>query len=262
MNILEFLKNGSGIHIKEKNKGSFTRWCGGNVTEECIRRGKNSSNPKIRKKATFADNARHFKHKKGGKVFVEGVNVLDSNPKAYKEVKKKYKMRSAQLGTKLQKFGSGISNFMSSDLGKGLLNIAGQAYNSIKGNQAIDKMEEANAAQFKANKLEAFNNRYKELLSQQNNQPTQDGNIINHSDIEARNNAYTQAMSSTNYSDAQQNYQDTQNYLNDYRSWINSGFIDSVKEALPIATNALSKNGAPSDKLKQIYFNIKKFGLV
>jgi len=35
---------------------------------------------------------------------------------------------------------------MNSDLGKGLLNIAGQAYNSIKGNQAIDKMEEANAA--------------------------------------------------------------------------------------------------------------------
>jgi hypothetical protein len=73
MNILEFLKNGSGIHIKEKNKGSFTRWCGGNVTEECIRKGKNSSNPKIRKKATFADNARHFKHEKGGLLkFEEG----------------------------------------------------------------------------------------------------------------------------------------------------------------------------------------------
>ena len=68
MNILEFLKNGSGIHIKKKNRGSFTRWCGGNVTEECIRRGKASSNPKIRKKATFADNARHFKHKSGGQV--------------------------------------------------------------------------------------------------------------------------------------------------------------------------------------------------
>ena len=64
--MLDFLKNGSGIHIKEKNKGSFTRWCGGNVTEECIRRGKASSNPKIRKKATFADNARHFKHQQGG----------------------------------------------------------------------------------------------------------------------------------------------------------------------------------------------------
>lgn len=68
MNILQFLKNGSGIHIKKKNRGSFTRWCGGNVTEECIRRGKASSNPKIRKKATFADNARHFKHRSGGQV--------------------------------------------------------------------------------------------------------------------------------------------------------------------------------------------------
>jgi len=68
MNILEFLKNGSGIHIKEKNKGSFTRWCGGNVTEECIRRGKNSSNPKIRRKATFADNARKWKHQHGGLI--------------------------------------------------------------------------------------------------------------------------------------------------------------------------------------------------
>lgn len=59
-------KKGAKIHIKEKNKGSFTKWCGGNVTNECIQRGKNSSNPKIRKKATFADNARHFKHKDGG----------------------------------------------------------------------------------------------------------------------------------------------------------------------------------------------------
>jgi hypothetical protein len=33
------------------------------VTEECIRKGKNSSNPKIRKKATFAENARSW-HKK------------------------------------------------------------------------------------------------------------------------------------------------------------------------------------------------------
>jgi hypothetical protein len=36
MNILEFLKNGSGIHIKEKNKGKFTSYCGGKVTDECI----------------------------------------------------------------------------------------------------------------------------------------------------------------------------------------------------------------------------------
>lgn len=60
--VIKMFKKGHKIHIKEKNKGSFTRWCGGNVTEECIRKGKNSSNPTIRKKAIFADNARHFKH--------------------------------------------------------------------------------------------------------------------------------------------------------------------------------------------------------
>lgn len=60
---ISYLKKGGGIQIKKKNRGSFTRWCGGNVTEECIRKGKNSSNPKIRKKATFAANARKW-HKK------------------------------------------------------------------------------------------------------------------------------------------------------------------------------------------------------
>ena len=68
MNILEFLKNGSGIHIKEKNKGKFTSYCGGKVTNECIQKGKNSSNPAIRKRATFAANARKWKHKEGGKI--------------------------------------------------------------------------------------------------------------------------------------------------------------------------------------------------
>ena len=68
MNVLEFLKNGSGIHIKEKNKGKFTSYCGGKVTDECIQKGKNSSNPAIRKRATFAANARKWKHKEGGSI--------------------------------------------------------------------------------------------------------------------------------------------------------------------------------------------------
>lgn len=55
-------KNGSKIHIKKKNRGKFTQYCGGNVTEECIRRGKNSQSPAIRKRATFAANARRWKH--------------------------------------------------------------------------------------------------------------------------------------------------------------------------------------------------------
>ena len=67
-NVVKNFKKGHKIHIKESQKGSFTKWCGGNVTSECIQRGKHSSNPKIRKKATFADNARHFKHRLGGSI--------------------------------------------------------------------------------------------------------------------------------------------------------------------------------------------------
>lgn len=59
---IPYNKNGNKIHIKEKNKGKFTQYCGGKVTSECIQKGKNSSDPKIRKRATFAANARTWKH--------------------------------------------------------------------------------------------------------------------------------------------------------------------------------------------------------
>lgn len=51
-------KKGGSIHIKKKNRGKFTEYCGGKVTEECIAKGKKSKDPKIRKRATFAANAR------------------------------------------------------------------------------------------------------------------------------------------------------------------------------------------------------------
>lgn len=57
---------GGGIHIKKKNRGKFTSYCGGKVTSECIARGKRSSSPAIRKRATFAANARKWKHEDGG----------------------------------------------------------------------------------------------------------------------------------------------------------------------------------------------------
>ena len=50
----------SGIKIKKENKGKFTDYCGGKVTEDCIQQGKNSPDPKIRKRATFASNARKW----------------------------------------------------------------------------------------------------------------------------------------------------------------------------------------------------------
>lgn len=62
-NEIEEFKSGGKIHIKKKNRGKFTEYCGGKVTSECIARGKASSNPAIRKRATFAANARRW-HKK------------------------------------------------------------------------------------------------------------------------------------------------------------------------------------------------------
>lgn len=65
-NAIDLFKKGNKIHIKKANRGKFTQYCGGTVTQECINRGKNSSNPKIRKRATFAANARKWKHQNGG----------------------------------------------------------------------------------------------------------------------------------------------------------------------------------------------------
>ena len=59
---LWFLKHGSKIHIKKKNRGKFTDYCGGKVTDSCIRRAKASGNPTLVKRATFAANARKWKH--------------------------------------------------------------------------------------------------------------------------------------------------------------------------------------------------------
>lgn len=68
MEILEIMKvpyykKGKGIHIKEKNRGKFTEYCGGKVTDECIQKAKNSKNPTLRKRATFAQNARSWSKK-------------------------------------------------------------------------------------------------------------------------------------------------------------------------------------------------------
>jgi len=50
----------SGIKIKKKNRGKFTEYCGGNVTQDCINRAKHSGNKKLIKRAVFAENARKW----------------------------------------------------------------------------------------------------------------------------------------------------------------------------------------------------------
>lgn len=80
MDILEilgipFYKKGSGIHIKKKNRGKFTEYCGGEVTQECINKAKKSKNPTLRKRATFAQNSRSWskKHFLGGVINIIGI---------------------------------------------------------------------------------------------------------------------------------------------------------------------------------------------
>lgn len=65
--------NGGPIHIKKANRGKFTKYCGGEVTSECIERGKRSSDPAVRKRATFAANARKWKHAFGGDLLTNGI---------------------------------------------------------------------------------------------------------------------------------------------------------------------------------------------
>lgn len=68
--LIPFNKKGNKIQIKPENKGKFTKYCKGKVTQECISKGKNSKDPKIRKRATFAANARKWakKHQEGGEL--------------------------------------------------------------------------------------------------------------------------------------------------------------------------------------------------
>lgn len=78
------LGDGGGIHIEKKNRGKFTDYCGGKVTSACIRRGKHSKSAAVRKRATFAQNARGWHHAFGGELgtngadWTNGVNFFDT----------------------------------------------------------------------------------------------------------------------------------------------------------------------------------------
>lgn len=92
------LKKGSGIHIKKENRGKFTDYCGGKVTQECIDKAKKSKNPKLRKRATFAENSRSWskKHGEGAKIHKPNGHrsILDNGWIPTKELKKKHKLVS------------------------------------------------------------------------------------------------------------------------------------------------------------------------
>lgn len=85
MEILELIgipcfKKGKGIHIKKKNRGKFTEYCKGEVTQKCIDKAKKSNNPTLRKRATFAENARKWKHQQGGTMKRLNVKAMQKDP--------------------------------------------------------------------------------------------------------------------------------------------------------------------------------------
>lgn len=123
MNILDFLKNGSKIHIKKENRGKFTSYCGGQVTNECIAKGKRSSDPTIRKRATFAQNARRWKHQNGGIInqspIVDNSIQWQQDTSDYISQKNQQKLQQRILEQKnnQQKYSTilgGISNYLPS----------------------------------------------------------------------------------------------------------------------------------------------------
>ena len=74
MLMANYSANGGKIYIKPENRGKFTKYCGGKVTSECIARGKKSSDPAVRKRATFAANARKWHHADGGFLSSNGAD--------------------------------------------------------------------------------------------------------------------------------------------------------------------------------------------
>lgn len=115
-NVLQFLKKGNRIHIKEKNKGKFTSYCGGKVTDECIRKAKNSGNPTLVKRATFAQNSRKWKHQKGGYII------------------------KSQEGTKFNF--SKITDFLNSDQGELAIQGISQIINKINDTKMEQKLQD------------------------------------------------------------------------------------------------------------------------
>lgn len=80
----------SGIKIKKSRRGLFTEYCGGEVTDECIQKAKKSKNPKLRKRATFAQNSRSWskKHKEGGEINNKDIKSSDKKSKKKLVVKR------------------------------------------------------------------------------------------------------------------------------------------------------------------------------
>lgn len=139
--------------------------------------------------------------KKG--AFVNGVNILDSNPKAYKQVKKKYKMQNkgglikkAEEGTKLNGWQK-LGNFLNRNktLLNGVINGISTIGNSIKTTNYSNEFDQAT----KAMQEQSYNEKYKEGLQLAPMILQSDGNV-NYSNIDYQQFAKQYAEGNTDLS--------------------------------------------------------------
>lgn len=128
----------SGIKIKKANKGKFTDYCGGKVTNECIQKGLNSEDPQVRKRANFARNARKWKHNNGGTFKI-------NQPKRYD-----------------------LGGFLKSDQGQAALGTGlkavGAIFNAKNTAKQISKLKEYFETLKSLSKKELFNNNFQTAL--------------------------------------------------------------------------------------------------
>lgn len=177
--IFNAIKAKSGIKIKKANKGKFTDYCGGKVTNECINKGLNSSDPAVRKRANFARNARKWQHSKGGPLHsfkFTPNHVMDSNPNLDNMSNKKRKYQNGGdtpklnwgelLGDIKNTFGD-FNNYLSTS-GKGSDLLSGAASAIMGTVQAYKEKESLDKAVEKAkmSDMQELNSQVRQMSSQ------------------------------------------------------------------------------------------------
>lgn len=221
MNLIEFLKKGSGIHIKKANRGKFTQYCGGEVTSECIARGKKSSDPAVRKRATFAANARKWKHSKGGNITF------------------------AQEGTKVNTWQK-IGNFLNSDLGQGLTSTLINGISNIGAAKSASNAAEAKNRSLSLNlenfKQKTWAEKYKEALTRQ----TDKSSIVNQHNAWQQANQESQLAIQQKQQEVQEQQAQNLQSANEAQS---NAITDMISGLAGTAINALSKKGVPTSKV-------------
>lgn len=112
---------------KKGTKGSFTEWCGGKVTEECIERGLRSKDEKIRRRAQLAKTFREMRKKE------QGGSIDNANTSSYvEEIKRKY----------LSKINDNVQKNMLMDLAQKSLDLEDAYIDYINNAKRIQQLEQ------------------------------------------------------------------------------------------------------------------------